>query len=98
VPGCHEMHRRTGAATEGAGVAATLALQILDPLGVIDSTSQTQIFTTEETTLIAQLTVSALHDSPVDRTNIWLTISREAGIRPMFAPTRYPVPPPQYRQ
>jgi hypothetical protein len=99
VPGCREVHREIAAATEGLGVAGMLALQIADGLGVIDSSCQTRIISTEGSTLIAQLTVTALHDSPVDRTNIWLKISKEAVIKPVWAPhIGYPTSGTQDRQ
>lgn len=73
VPRCHELNRELAVATEGPGIVGTLAMQIPHELGTIDSTSRTRIITTEQETLIAQLTVTALHDSPVDRAHIWLT-------------------------
>lgn len=81
VPGCHELHREIAAATEGAGVVGALAMQITHELGTIESVSRSRIITTEQETLIAQLTVTALHDSPVDRANVWLTVraGAEAG-------------------
>jgi hypothetical protein len=74
VPGCHELHRELAAATEGAGVVGALAMQITHELGTIDSVSRSRIITAEQETLIAQLTATALHVSPVDRRNIWLTV------------------------
>jgi hypothetical protein len=79
VPGCHELHRELAAATEGAGVVGTLAVQITHELGTIDSVCRSRIITTEQETLIAQLTVTALHDSPVDRAHIWLTVREGAA-------------------
>lgn len=74
VPGCHEVRRDLAAATEGAGVVGVLGMQITHELGTIDSVSQSRIVTVGQETLIAQLTVTALHDSPVDRTHIWLSV------------------------
>lgn len=74
VPGAHEVGREIAEATEGAGVTSLLAMQIADVLGTIDSVSRSRIIRTEEETMIAQLTVTALHDSPVDRTQVWLTV------------------------
>ncbi|PXX13193.1 LpqN/LpqT family lipoprotein [Mycolicibacterium moriokaense] len=81
VPGCHELHRELAAATEGAGVTGALAMQITHELGTIDSVARSRIITAEQETVIAQLTVTALHDLLVDRANIWLTVrsSAEAG-------------------
>lgn len=50
-----------------------------------DTVSRARIITTEQETLIAQLTVTALHDSPVDRTNIWLTVRMGAAAGPASA-------------
>jgi hypothetical protein len=72
APGCREQSRELGAATEGAGVTGLLAMKIAHELGTIDSESKSRIITTEQETLIAQLTVTALTDSPVDRARIWL--------------------------
>ncbi|WP_308206731.1 LpqN/LpqT family lipoprotein [Mycolicibacterium fluoranthenivorans] len=74
VPGCRELHRELAAASEGAGVVGALSMEIAHELGSIDSVSRTRIIMTEKETLIAQLTVTALHDSPVDDTSIWLTV------------------------
>jgi hypothetical protein len=82
APGCHELHRELAAATEGAGVTGLLAMEITHELGTIDSASRSRIVTTEQETLIAQLTVTALHDSPVDRAQIWLTVRMGAASGP----------------
>jgi hypothetical protein len=92
VPGCHELHRDLAAATERAGVAGALAMQITHELGTIDSVSRTRIITTEQETLIAQLTVTALHDSPVDRSNVWLTVRMDAAAGPVSADQHSSVP------
>lgn len=73
APKCRELHREFTAAREGPGSAGTLAIQIAHELGTIDSTSQSRIITAERETLIAQLTVTALHDSPMDGSGVWLT-------------------------
>nr|WP_231986743.1 hypothetical protein [Mycobacterium sp. 852002-40037_SCH5390672] len=92
VPGCSELHRELAAATEGPGVAALLAMQIAHELGTVDSASQSRIITAEQETLIAQLTVTALHDSPVDRAGIWLTARPGPTANPASAGhTRAPV-------
>ena len=85
VPGCHELHRDLAPATEGAGVVGTLAMQITHELGTIDSVSRSRIITTEQETLIAQLTVTALHDSPVERAHIWLSVRSGAAAGPASA-------------
>lgn len=63
VPGCRESYRDLAVAAEGPGVAGTLVLQIAHELGTIDSATRTRIVATEQETLIAQLTITALHDS-----------------------------------
>lgn len=73
VPDCHELRCEHAAATEGAGIVGLLAMQIAHELGTVDSVSRSRIITAEQETLIAQLTVTALHDSPVDRAHVWLT-------------------------
>lgn len=79
VPGCHELHRELAVATEGAGVTGALAMQITHELGTIDSVARSRIIiTAEQETVIAQLTVTALHDLRVDRANIWLTVRSSA--------------------
>jgi len=73
VPGCREVRREVAAATEGAGVVGVLGMQITHELGMIDSVSQSRIITAGQETMVAQLTVTALHDSPVDRADVWLS-------------------------
>ena len=67
-------------------------MQITHELGTIDSASQTRIITAGQETLIAQLTVTALHDSPVDRAHIWLTVRPGATAAPASAGYRGVVP------
>ncbi|RAU96330.1 hypothetical protein [Mycolicibacter senuensis] len=81
VSGCHELHRELAAATEGPGGAGTLVVRISHELGTIDSVSRSRIIPTEQATLIAQLTVTSLHDSTVDRQNIWLAVRQGAAGR-----------------
>jgi len=85
VPGSQELHRELAAATQGVGMAGALFMQINDQLGTIDSISRSRIITTEEETLIAQLTVTALHESPADRADIWLTVRAGADSNPTSA-------------
>ncbi|OBI41501.1 hypothetical protein A5707_07205 [Mycobacterium kyorinense] len=85
VPGCHELHRELAAATDGPGGAGALFTQIANELGTIDSVSRSRIITAEQETLIAQLTVTALHDSPVDRAHIWLSVQIGAAADPASA-------------
>jgi hypothetical protein len=74
TPSCHEIQREFAAATDGPGAVGELAMHIAHDRGTIDSRSRSRIITTERETLIAQLTVTALDDSPVDRANVWLTV------------------------
>jgi hypothetical protein len=92
VPGCNELRRQLAAATEGAGVAGTLTVQINHDLGTIDSVSRSRIISIEEETLIAQLTVTALHESPVDLSNVWLAVRAGASAGSTSAGHRRGVP------
>jgi hypothetical protein len=74
APACHEVRREMGLAGEFAGVQGLLVMRIAHELGTIDSSSQSRIITAGQETLIAQLTVTARHDSPVDRAHIWLSV------------------------
>jgi len=82
VPRCRELHRELGPAGESVGVQGMLQMQIADELGTIDSASQTRVITAGQETMIAQLTVTALHDSPVDRADVWLTVRPGATALP----------------
>ena len=53
----------------------SLALRIPSDHGLLDSESVTRILTTPQRTLIAQLTLTALPESPVDRNNIGLAVT-----------------------
>lgn len=74
VPNCRELGRALTASTEGPGAAGVLTIEIDDPLGTIGSVSRSRIITSGEETLIAQLTVTTLAASPVDRARVWLTV------------------------
>jgi hypothetical protein len=74
VPGAHELRRELVAAAEGPGFAGELAMRIAHELGTLDSMSRSRIIATEQETLIAQLTVTALTDSPATVANIWLSV------------------------
>lgn len=81
APGCHERHREAGPANDGIGIAGVLASQFDSEFGAIDSVSHSRIITTDEETLIAQLTLTALHDSPVDWAHVQLTVLPESQPR-----------------
>lgn len=74
VPGCHERHRECRPADGGLGVEGVLFSQFDTEIGTIDSLSRSRIIASEQATLIAQLTITALHDSPIDWTHIRLTV------------------------
>lgn len=78
VPGCHESQRELAAATEGAGSVGTLVLDMSQTCGPVTSESQSRIIATDHETLIAQLTVTALRNSPVNRSDVWLTVTKGA--------------------
>ncbi|BBU23410.1 hypothetical protein [Mycobacterium xenopi] len=92
APGCHEVRRELGPAGESGGIQGLLAMQITHELGAIDSASESRIITAGQETLIAQLTVTALHDSPVDRAHIRLTVRPGAAAGPAPAGYRGVVP------
>lgn len=79
VPGTQETARDLSDAMEGPGTVGTLALHIPSGFGLLDSESVTRILTTQQRTLIAQLTLTALPESPVDRDNIGLAVTRDQG-------------------
>lgn len=74
VPGCHERQRTAAPADDGIGLQGLLALQFDSEFGTIDSISRTRIITTDQQTLIAQLTLTALHDSPVNWASIQMSV------------------------
>jgi hypothetical protein len=85
APGCRELRRALGPAGESAGVHGYLAMRIPHELGTIDSASQTRIITAGQETLIAQLTVTARHDSPANRAHLRLTARPGAAAAPASA-------------
>ena len=74
VPGAVELHRESAAASEGPGIAGSLAMNIDSQFGTIGSVSLSRITATTRGTLIAQLTITALGDSPVNWESIWLYV------------------------
>jgi hypothetical protein len=74
LSGGRELKRELSAATEGPGVTGLFVTQVSADVGVIESVARSRIVTTDRETLIAQLTVTALNDSPVDWSEIWLTV------------------------
>ena len=74
VPGCRELHRELGSAVEGPGVAGTLVLDIDHDIGPLYSVTHVRIAAGDHETLVAQLTATALEDSPLDLRHIRLTL------------------------
>lgn len=74
VPNSRELLSDLAAATEGPGAAGTLVLQIDHVVGMIECATRSRIITVEHQTLVAELTVTALHDSPLDRSQIGLSV------------------------
>lgn len=85
LPGSVERGRELTAAADGPGVAGALAMDIASEHGTLDSRSHTRILSEHHQTLIAQLTITALPDSPLDRPAIWLTVTT-GGAAPVNAP------------
>jgi hypothetical protein len=92
TPSCYELHRELAAATDGPGVVGALAMHVAHDRGTIDSRSRSRIITTEREVLIAQLTVTALGDSPVARANVWLTVRTGAPLGSVTVGHRRGVP------
>lgn len=80
VPGCRELQREFAPAADSLGFRGLLALEIASELGRIDSVSRSRIIAAAEGTLIAQLTVTALQDSPVEQTPIRLSVHKGAPV------------------
>lgn len=85
LPQSAELHRSLRSAGESIGIEGSLAMQISDEVGTIDSISQSRIIRREEESLIAQVTVTALRDSPVDLKKIWLAVKASAAPGPLVA-------------
>lgn len=79
VPGAVELERLSTLASEGPGIAGSLAMNIESQFGTIGSVSLSRIITAERQTLIAQLTITALRDTSVDWENIWLYVKPSAA-------------------
>lgn len=80
-----ELKRELSTATEGPGVTGLFVTQLTADVGAIDSVARSRIVTTDSETLIAQLTVTALHDSPVDWLQVWLTAEPGSATGPTLA-------------
>jgi hypothetical protein len=92
APGCRELHHELETATEGVGLVGTCAMRVPHELGTIDSVVRTRIITTERDTSIAQLTVTALQNSPADHVGAWLTVRTGAAAGSVATGRRHGVP------
>lgn len=79
VPGSPELLRNSTPDRNGVGYQGWLVSQFDHELGPIDSVSESKIIADDEKTQIAQLTVTALHESPVDWSQICLSVLAEQG-------------------
>jgi hypothetical protein len=75
--GSHEQHRDLGPSGDGPGYAGTLVLNIAHPVGTIDSVTYSRIVADDAQTLVAQLTVTALDDSPLERGQVRLSMAAD---------------------
>lgn len=92
VPGAVELSRDVAVASEGPGIAGSLAMNIESPFGAIGSMSLSRIITRERRTLIGQLTITALRDSPVKWETIWMYVKPAPGSSPISDGLRGGVP------
>lgn len=74
VSGCSQVWQELAVATEGAGMVGVLSMKLDHEFGTVESESRSRIITTEQETLIAQLTVTALEDSQLRASDVWLTV------------------------
>jgi hypothetical protein len=79
LPDSHELRRDLVAAAEGPGFAGVLDMSIAAEAGTVDSLSLSRIIADDRRTWIAQLTLTCLVESPVDRAGIWLRIRTGDG-------------------
>ena len=79
LPDSHELRRDLVAAAEGPGFAGVLDMSIAAEAGTVDSLSLSRIIADDRRTWIAQLTLTCLADSPVDRAGVWLRIRTGDG-------------------
>ena len=74
APKCQELQQRWESAEDGIGIQGTLSSQVDTEFGTIDSLTRTRIIVADQQTLIAQLTLTALHGSPVDWDEIQMSL------------------------
>lgn len=70
LPGIHEMHRDAAVEHEGPGLMGALELLINTDLGVLECVVLARVIASGGHTLIAQLTLTALPESSVPRSQI----------------------------
>ena len=77
-PTTYEFSREIDQAGDGPGIMGRFGMLIHCDIGVVSSESLTRIIRTEDHTLITQLTLTAMADSPVDRARIFLAVRPDA--------------------
>lgn len=95
--GIHEYTREVEEAAEGPGILGRFGMLINAESGVLASESLTRVISENHTTLIAQLTLTCLADSPVDRPYIRLAVT-PAGVPDITALVDYHGSTPQTAQ
>lgn len=75
VPRCHERYRASQPADNGMGINGMLSSQFDSEFGAIASASQTRIIPLAQETLIAQLTLTALLESPANWADVRLVVT-----------------------
>lgn len=77
VEGTRERARTVATATDGPGVVGLLVIEVAtETYGRVGSASRTRIIPAGPETLIAQLTITALIESPVDFADTGLTVAQ----------------------
>ena len=84
-PTTHEFSREVALAAEGPGILGRFGMLIHCDIGVVSSESLTRIIRTEDSTLITQLTLTALADSPVERERILLSVRPDTAADPDYS-------------
>lgn len=74
LPGVQETSRDLAEVHGGQGLAGMFAMRVATAGGLLDSFSLARVITAETRTLIAQLTLTKLPDSPVDCAHIGLAV------------------------
>jgi hypothetical protein len=82
LAGSVEHSRSLTDAVDGPGILGVLETRIPSERGTLDSTSITRVLTNGGQTFIAQLTLTALPESRVDRLGIWVTVTTAERVDP----------------